>query len=79
MTRYSHSLFHSWDGSDIHESVQDGSMPSIVTNSGYLPAVVELAFLGTASRRFLLFLFFNLWCLRLDLAGTRKRSVNWVK
>jgi len=39
--------------------------------------VVELAFLSTASRRFLLLLLFNLWCLRLDLAGTRKRSVNF--
>ena len=80
-TRYSHSPFHSGDSrSDIDESVQDRSTSSIARQiRGHLPAVIELAFLGTASRRFLLVLLFNLWCLRLDLASTRKRSVNWVE
>lgn len=77
--RYSHSPFHSWDGGDIDESVEDVSIPRIArTGLGYFPAIVELAFLRAASRRFFLFLFLNLWCLRLDLSGTRKRSVNWV-
>ena len=41
-----------------------------------VPAVVEHAFLGTTPWVFLLFLLFNLWRLRLDLTGTRKRTVN---
>lgn len=42
----------------------------------YAPTVVEHALLGTTLRGLLLFLLFHLGCLRLDLAGTRKRTVN---
>lgn len=42
----------------------------------YEPAVVQDALLRTALGRFLLLLLVNLWCLRLDLTGTRERSVN---
>ena len=79
-TKYPHSPFYSRDGRDIDESVRWVSVRYCEDRTCvYLPAVVELALLGTASRRFFLLLLFNLWCLRLDLAGTRKGSVNWVE
>jgi hypothetical protein len=42
----------------------------------YKPAVVQDTLLRTALGGFLLLLLVNLWCLRLDLTGTRERSVN---
>lgn len=80
MTRYSHPPLCSRNGGDIDESIQDESMALWrAQDPSYSPAVVELPLLRTASRLFLLFLLFNLGRLRLDLAGARKRPVNWAK
>jgi hypothetical protein len=63
--------------SDVHETIRPSAFRlSSVRSSWYAPAVVENALLGTALRRLLLLLLFDLGALRLDLSGTCERSVN---
>jgi hypothetical protein len=52
---------------------------AIEMNACYSPAVVEDALLCPTLGRLLLFLLFDLGGLRLDLAGTSERAVNWKR
>lgn len=72
----SHSPLASRERRYVHESAKPVSFEIQSGWKRYKPAVVQDTLLRTALGRFLLLLLVNLWCLRLDLTGTRERSVN---
>ena len=74
----SHSPLPAREGSNVDEAVQrvNRSLQKFRAKD-HSPAVVEHPLLSTALRHLLLLLLFDLGGLRLDLAGTGERAVNY--
>ena len=73
----SHSPLAAREGCDVHEAVYMVREFSARRVKHYAPTVVEHPLLSTALRDLLLLLLFDLGGLRLDLAGTGERAVNY--
>ena len=78
-SKYSHSPLAAREGGNVHEAAQKSVFPASFYRAllHYAPAVVEHPLLSTALRHLLLLLLFDLGGLRLDLAGTGERAVNY--
>ena len=74
----SHSPLPAREGSNVDEAAQKVNRSFQKSRpKGHSPAVVEHPLLSTALRHLLLLLLFDLGGLRLDLAGTGERAVNY--
>ena len=76
---HSHPPLAARKSRNVHEAAHTvNTWPRLAEKQHNAPAVVENALLGTALRDLLLLLLFDLGGLRLDLAGTGERAVNYM-